>query len=92
MDREEALSLLNTKLEEYRKLTYRKLAARVGDEEFPEVVGASGRQYQIEIQIVLDDKPDGAVRVLAAIDDGGWRALMPLCADLLVTSDGEAND
>ena len=63
MDREEALSLLNAKLDEYRKLGYDELAARVGEEEFPEVVGASGTQYQIEIQIVWDDKPDGAVRV-----------------------------
>ena len=92
MNREEALSLLNARLDEYRKLSYGQLAARVGDEEFPEVVGASGTQYQMEIQIVWDDKPDGAVRVLAAIDDGGWRAFMPLCADLLVTPDGEANE
>ena len=87
MDREEALSLLHAKLDEYRKLSYDQLAARIGDEEFPEEVGASGTQYQIEIQIVWDDKPNGAVRVLAAIDDGGWRAFMPLCADLLVTPD-----
>ena len=57
MNREEALSLLNTKLDEYRNLSYDELAARVGDEEFPEMVGASGAQYQIEIQIVWDDKP-----------------------------------
>lgn len=92
MDREEALSLLNAKLDGYRKLSYDQLAARVGDEEFPEVVGESGTQYQIEIQIVWDDKPDGAVRVLAAIDDGGWRAFMPLCDSLLMTPDGEANE
>ena len=92
MDREEALSLLNAKLDEYRQLSYSQLAARIGDEEFPEVVGASGTQCQIEIQVVWDDKPNGAVRVLAAIDDGGWRALMPLCDSLLVTPDGEANE
>lgn len=87
MDREEALSLLNAKLDEYRKLAYDQLAARVGDEEFPEVVGASGTPYQIEIQIVWDDKPGGDVRVMAAIDDGGWRAFMPLSADFLVIPD-----
>ena len=92
MNREEALSLLNAKLNEYRKLSYGQLAARVGDEEFPEVVGPSGTQYQIEIQIVWDDKPGGDVRVLAAIDDGGWRAFMPLCDSLIVTVDGEANE
>jgi hypothetical protein len=92
MDREEAQWLLNAKLDEYRKLSYDQLAARVGDEEFPEVVGASGTQYQIEIQVVWDDKPGGEVRVLAAIDDGGWRAFVPLCDSLLITPDGEANE
>ena len=71
MNREEALSLLNAKLDEYCKLSHDQLAARIGDEEFPEVVGATGTQYQIETQIVWDDKPGGDVRVLAAIDDGG---------------------
>ena len=92
MDREEALSLLNAKLDEYRKLSYDQLAARVGDEEFPEEVGASGTQYQVEIQIVWDDKPNGAVRVLGSIDDGGWRAFMPLCDSVIMTPDGEVNE
>lgn len=85
MDREEALTLLSTKLDEYRRLGYDGLAARVGEEEFPEVVGASGTQYQMEIQIVWDNKPGGDVRVLGSIDDGGWRAFLPLCDSLLVT-------
>ena len=88
MDREEALSLLNTKLDEYRKLGYDGLAARVGEEEFPEVVAPSGVRYQMEIQIVWDDKSAGDVRVLGSIDDGGWRAFLPLCDSLLVTPEG----
>jgi hypothetical protein len=88
MDREEAQTLLKTKLDEYRNLSYDQLVARVGDEEFPEVTGPSGTQYQIEIQIVWDDKKGGAVRVLGSIDDGGWRAFLPLCDSLLVTPMG----
>lgn len=89
MDREEAQTLLNARLDEYRQLTYDQLAARVGDEEFPEISGPSGTQYQLEIQIVWDDKPGGTVRVLGSIDDGGWRAFLPLCDSLLMTPDGE---
>ena len=92
MNREEALSLLNAKLNEYRKLSYDQLAARIGDEEFPEVIGATGTQYQIETQIVWDDKPGGDVRVLAAIDDGGWRAFIPLCDSLIMTPNGEIEE
>lgn len=89
MNREEAMFLLDAKLDEYRKLGYDGLAARVGDDEFPEVVGASGTQYQIEILIRWDGKRGGDVRVMGAIDDGGWRAFLPLCSDLLMTPSGE---
>ena len=89
MDHEEALALLNAKLDDYRKLSYDQLAARVGMRESPEVVGASGAQYQMEIQIIWDNKPGGDVRVMAAIDDGGWRAFLPLSADFIMTLDGE---
>jgi hypothetical protein len=60
MNREEALSLLDAKLDEYRKLSYAELASRIGDEEFPEVVGPSGTEYQMEIQIRWDHKPGGS--------------------------------
>ena len=86
MDRKEATALLSAKLDEYRQLTYDQLAARVG--EVPEVVGPSGVRYQMEIQFVWDDKSGGNVRVLGSIDDGGWRAFLPLCDSLLVTPEG----
>jgi len=89
MNREEAMFLLNAKLDEYRKLGYDGLAAIVGDDEFPEVVGSSGTQYQMEILIRWDGKRGGDVRVMGSIDDGGWRAFLPLCSDVLMTQDGE---
>ena len=88
MNREEALSLLNAKLGKYRKMSYADLAAKIGDEEFPEVVGPSGTEYQMEIQIRWDHKPDGDVRVMGTIDDGTFRgAFKPVCEDLIVTPD-----
>lgn len=75
MNRKEAMSLLNAKLEEYRKLGYDGLAARVGGDEFPEVVGVFGTKYQIEILIrwdgnfadhmLGDEFREGADRLLA---------------------------
>ncbi len=87
MNREEALSLLNAKLDRYRHMSYAELSAKIGQEEFPEVVGPSGTKYQIEILIRWDHKADGDVRVMGAIDDGGLRAFMPLCSDLIVRPD-----
>ncbi len=88
MDREEALGLLNAKLDDYRKMSYANLVAKIGDEEVLEVTGASGTEYQIEIQLMWDHKPNGDVRVTGAIDDGTFRgAFMPVCEDLIVTPD-----
>ncbi len=87
MEHEEALYLLNTKLDEYRKLSHAEVAAKIGSEQVVEVTGPSGTACQIEIQIVWDRKPNGAVRVPGAIDDGGWRAFLPLTRDLLISPD-----
>lgn len=49
----------------------------------------SGRvAYQGEVQVFWDDKPNGAIRVMASIDDGGWRAFVPLTADFILAPDG----
>lgn len=93
MDREEALSLLNAHLGQYRKLSYAELAAKIGHEEFPAVVGPSGTEYQMEIHICWDHKPDGDVRVMGSIDDGTFRgAFKPVCEDLLVSPDDQDSD
>ena len=93
MDREEALSLLDAHLDKYRKSSYAELAAKIGDEGFPEVVGPSGTEYQIEIHITWDHKPNGDVRVMGAIDDGTFRgAFRPVCADLIVRPDAHDVD
>ena len=88
MDRQEALGLLNAKLDDYRKMSYADLVAKIGDEEVLQVTGASGTEYQIEIQLMWDHKPNGDVRVTGAIDDGTFRgAFKPVCEDLIVTPD-----
>ncbi len=52
----------------------------------------SGTAYQIEIEIVLDGKPNGDVRLLEAIDDGAWRAFRPLTSDLLIRRIQQGNE
>ena len=87
MDRDEALGLLNAKLDDYRRMTYAELVSKIGSNQVIEVVGPSGAEYQIEIQVFWDHKPNGDIRVLGAIDDGGLRAFIPLCSDLIVKPD-----
>lgn len=74
MDKEEATKLLTNKLAEYRELSYDQLVAKIGNDDYLEVIGASGTEYQIEVQFMWDRKPGGDVRVSDGIDDGGLRA------------------
>ena len=88
MNRQEAMGLLNAKLDQYHQMSYAELSAKIGHEESPEVVDLSGTEYQIEIQIRWDNKPGGDIRVMGTIDDGTFRgAFKPVCSDLIVRPD-----
>jgi hypothetical protein len=74
-------------------LPYAELAAKIGHEESLEVVGPSGTECQMEIQIRWDHKPAGDVRVMGSIDDGTFRgAFKPVCSDLIVRPNDQASD
>jgi hypothetical protein len=84
MNKEEARALLAEQLDRMAEASYAALAARVGDNDVREVTGASGARYQIEVQILWDSMPRGAVRLLGGIDDGGLSAFVPLADSRLV--------
>jgi len=88
MDKLESSALLRDELAKYRTMSYAELAARVDAEEHRVEHGPSGTEYQVEIQIIWDDKPGGDVRVMAWIDDGGWRAFFPLGECFIMSPDG----
>ena len=79
MDRNEAFGLLRAKLEDYHQLPYTALTSKVEGHETIEVIGPSGAEYQIEIQVVWDGKALGDIRVLGAIDDGSIREISSSC-------------
>jgi hypothetical protein len=90
MNHVEAKWLLLRTLVEYRRCSYSQLRTMIGESKQLETRGASGTRYQVNIDIVWDAKPAGDVRILASIDDGGWRAFCPLSFSDLVSppSDG----
>lgn len=89
MNTREAKATLAPVVADYRKRSYVEWAACIGKEPITfDVTAASGRQYQVEIVVVWDDKPGGDVRVMFSIDDGGWRAFCPLVDDFLIAEDG----
>ena len=88
MDNAEAAALLKDHLDGYRLRSYADLVTLLGKPQVVELRGASGATYQLEVEVHWDDRPGGALRVLGSIDDGGWRALKPLCDDFVLAPDG----
>ena len=79
MDREEAKRIIQTELESFRAKAHAELVRMIDAEPLTgERAGPSGKQYQFEIHACWDGKPDGDIRVMGLIDDGGLRAFFPL--------------
>ena len=92
MNKEEAKSVLGKALGVYRTKTYNELRHLLETQDTSEVTAESGTNYQLEIQAVWDDEESGNLRVMGSIDDGGWRAFMPLTDDFIIAPDGKFID
>ena len=90
MDKAVAQRLADQHLQSLRPLEYAALKRRAdaGLPETAQVTDENGREYQLEIQYLIDDPRTDDVRVMVAIDDGGWRAFAPLCRDFVMSPDG----
>ena len=84
MDSQEAIAVLRENLNEYRRLTYSDLQAKVGEDRHFQIVAPSGTEYQVEVQVFWESDPGGSLMVVGSVDDGGLRAFMPLCETLVV--------
>lgn len=92
MDTQEARRLIEEQLAKYRMMGYTALLRLLDEQETFELEGAGGTKYQIEITAVWDSRKGGDLRVIGCIDDGGWRAFVPLSSDFIVRSDGTLVD
>ena len=88
MNNVEAELFLARELTKYAALPYDKLVALINHAEVIDVRGESGVYYQIELNMYWDSKADGNLRIMASIDDGGWRAFSPLTDSLIMKPDG----
>lgn len=88
MDSNEAREILHRHLAGYRGRTYAELVGMIGQLDVAEISGTSGAKYQIEIQVLWDDKAHDRIRVQAGIDDGGWRAWVPISGGFIMAADG----
>jgi hypothetical protein len=88
MDKAEAQSLLSQELSRYRELPYAELFSLIDHSETVERTAPSGVNYQIEMQVSVDDVSLQTLRVMGSIDDGGWRAFSPLSDSFILSPDG----
>lgn len=89
MENGKARAELSRVVSEYKDKSYSFWVSLVDAEPITlERTTADGTWFQVEIQSFWDGRPGEDVRVLFAIDDGGWRAFCPLTEDLIMRKDG----
>lgn len=83
MNKSEAKKVIAEELDAYRAKSYGELVELVGSPIAYEKAAASGSRYQVEIQVLWDSQPDGDIRIVGSVNDGGWRAFFPLTDDFV---------
>ncbi len=95
---EEARKLIESVVKGYEQFSYPELRKWVEDKkiETKEVVGDSGVEYQVELEVMWDDKRGGAIRFSGSIYDESSSRLLkvktPLSVDFIKASDGTLVD
>lgn len=83
-NKKEAKQIIREQLLKFRSKPYSELIQMLGKEPITyEIAGQSEIKYQIEIQVFWDDRPNGDIRVMGNIDDGGLRSFYPLTDDFV---------
>jgi hypothetical protein len=89
MDKAEAAAVARARIAELRRIPWAELRDRyLGRPETIEVGGATGVTYQVKTHAVWDGRKEGDLRVFVEVDDGGWRAFVPLGEDFIISPDG----
>lgn len=85
----EAREILHTELAKLREVSYSRLVSMVdAPKRTTEIVGPSGTRYYVDTVVCWDGEAGGDVRVIGMIDDGGWRAFVPMSECFTKAPDG----
>jgi hypothetical protein len=88
MNKTEAKLLVARELKAFAARSYSELSAMIGQTEVKRLVGDSGKEYQIELEVFWDSTQHENLHIMGSIDDGGWRAFLPICDSLIMKPDG----
>jgi hypothetical protein len=87
----EAAALLTSRLTEVRRRPFKDLLRLLDSADTIEVVGETGKEYQIEINAFWDDDEMTRLMVCGSVDDGGlraWANWSPLVQGFIAYPDG----
>ena len=79
-----AATVIEHELRELKGQPYQTIRDLIGHPLSKRVLGVDGAPYNVEIVAAWDDKPEGAIRVMVSVDNGGWRAFFPLTDSVLI--------
>ena len=89
MNKAEAREVALARVAELRQLDWSELRDRyLRRPETLEVSRPSGAAYQVETEAFWDGRKEGDLRVTVTVDDGGWRAFVPLGESFILARDG----
>ena len=93
MNKAEAKQILTAEIAKFRDQAYVELVALVdAPKRTIEITGTSGTRYYLDVLVHWDSEPDSNVRVIGTIDDGGFRAFVPLSESFIMAPDGSFVD
>jgi hypothetical protein len=87
--KEEAIKILEEKLNEYRQLSYSELVKKIGEAETFEGKSAKGEDYQIEMDFFYDGREETDLRVLGMISYSDRTSYSPVCSDFIISPEGK---
>ena len=82
MTKKELLAVLHRESTKWESRTYDELCAAVYPVSYNSGDSARGDYWQVEVSL-LEKKPE-YVHIGIAVDDGGWRAFVPLSTSIIV--------
>jgi len=80
----EARAELERVVRDHEAYDYEFWAERVGRTKLFEFTTAAGTRYQGEVEPIWDGEPDGAIRVVFSLDDGGVGAFHPMTDSIIL--------
>lgn len=89
MDKDEASRVLSDEMEAYKRCTYQELLEMVEQTKHHERLSHSGTPYEVDVEILWDEKRKGTIRVVGIVDDGHLvSSMFPLSSDFIMNPDG----